>query len=89
MCRLGGGLRLWPGSLGLGCFPEHLSLWLSPCRLWFCQLGAPSCRYMSDALLQNRSLAHLNLSKNHLGDEGVKFLCEALGHPDCNLQSLK
>nr|XP_037862306.1 NACHT, LRR and PYD domains-containing protein 13 [Chlorocebus sabaeus] len=66
----------------------HPKCALERLELWFCQLGAPSCRYMSDALLQNRSLAHLNLSKNHLGDEGVKFLCEALGHPDCNLQSL-
>lgn len=56
--------------------------------LWFSQLGAPSCRYLSDALLQNKSLTHLNLWKNNLGDEGVKFLCEALSHPDCNLQYL-
>ncbi|XP_010385357.2 NACHT, LRR and PYD domains-containing protein 13 [Rhinopithecus roxellana] len=66
----------------------HPKCALERLELWFCQLGAPSCRYLSDALLQNRSLAHLNLSKNRLGDEGVKFLCEALGHPDCNLQSL-
>nr|XP_028694839.1 NACHT, LRR and PYD domains-containing protein 13 [Macaca mulatta] len=66
----------------------HPKCVLERLELWFCQLGAPSCRYLSDALLQNRSLAHLNLSKNRLGDEGVKFLCEALGRPDCNLQSL-
>ncbi|XP_077838122.1 NACHT, LRR and PYD domains-containing protein 13 isoform X3 [Macaca mulatta] len=66
----------------------HPKCALERLELWFCQLGAPSCRYLSDALLQNRSLAHLNLSKNRLGDEGVKFLCEALGRPDCNLQSL-
>ncbi|XP_004439265.1 PREDICTED: NACHT, LRR and PYD domains-containing protein 13 [Ceratotherium simum simum] len=56
--------------------------------LWFCQLGAPSCRHLSDALLQNKSLTHLNLRKNNLGDEGVKVLCEALSRPDCNLQNL-
>ncbi|EFB26023.1 hypothetical protein PANDA_021319, partial [Ailuropoda melanoleuca] len=56
--------------------------------LWFCQLGAPSCRYLSDALLENKSLTHLNLRRNNLGDEGVKFLCKALSRPDCSLQSL-
>ncbi|KAM5207510.1 LOW QUALITY PROTEIN: NACHT, LRR and PYD domains-containing protein 13 [Hipposideros larvatus] len=57
--------------------------------LWFCQLGMPSCRYLSDALLQNKSLTHLNLRKNHLGDEGVRLLCGALSHPDCSLQNLE
>ncbi|XP_036909818.1 NACHT, LRR and PYD domains-containing protein 13 [Sturnira hondurensis] len=56
--------------------------------LCFCQLGAPSCRHLTDALLQNKSLTHLNLRKNQLGDEGVRFLCEALRQPDCTLQSL-
>ncbi|XP_053771853.1 NACHT, LRR and PYD domains-containing protein 13 [Desmodus rotundus] len=56
--------------------------------LCFCQLGAPSCRHLSDTLLQNKSLTHLNLRKNQLGDDGVRFLCEALRRPDCTLQSL-
>uniref|UniRef100_A0A8I3MG19 NLR family pyrin domain containing 13 n=2 Tax=Canis lupus familiaris TaxID=9615 RepID=A0A8I3MG19_CANLF len=56
--------------------------------LWFCQLGAPSCRYLSEALLKNKSLTHLNLRRNKLRDEGVKFLCKALSHPDCSLQNL-
>ncbi|XP_019566453.2 NACHT, LRR and PYD domains-containing protein 13 [Rhinolophus sinicus] len=56
--------------------------------LWFCQLGVPSCRYLSDALLQNKSLTHLNLRKNHLGDEGIRLLCGALSRPDCSLQNL-
>uniref|UniRef100_F6Y1L3 NLR family pyrin domain containing 13 n=1 Tax=Equus caballus TaxID=9796 RepID=F6Y1L3_HORSE len=56
--------------------------------LWFCQLGTPSCRYLSEALLRNKSLTHLNLRKNNLGDEGVKVLCKALSHLDCNLQNL-
>nr|XP_060508276.1 NACHT, LRR and PYD domains-containing protein 13 isoform X4 [Panthera onca] len=56
--------------------------------LWFCQLGTSSCKYLSDALLKNKSLTHLNLRKNNLRDEGVKFLCKALSHPDCSLQNL-
>lgn len=73
----------------MGCFHEHLSLWLLTHRLWFCQLGTPSCRYLSEALLRNKSLTHLNLRKNNLGDEGVKVLCKALSHLDCNLQNLE
>ncbi|KAM5297566.1 NACHT, LRR and PYD domains-containing protein 13 [Glossophaga mutica] len=64
-----------------GCALERLVL-------CFCHLGAPSCRHLSDALLQNTSLTHLNLRKNQLGDEGVRFLCEALRRPDCALRSL-
>uniref|UniRef100_A0A2K6TI30 NLR family pyrin domain containing 13 n=1 Tax=Saimiri boliviensis boliviensis TaxID=39432 RepID=A0A2K6TI30_SAIBB len=72
----------------LGAALTHPECVLERLELWFCQLGAQGCRHLSDALLQNRTLMHLNLSKNCLGDEGVKFLCEALGRPDCNLQSL-
>ncbi|XP_043293025.1 NACHT, LRR and PYD domains-containing protein 13 [Cervus canadensis] len=57
-------------------------------ELWCCQLGAPSCRHLSDALLRSRSLTHLNLRRNNLGDGGAKLLCAALGHADCALQSL-
>uniref|UniRef100_A0ABI7ZRD3 NLR family pyrin domain containing 13 n=1 Tax=Felis catus TaxID=9685 RepID=A0ABI7ZRD3_FELCA len=61
---------------------------LKELSLWFCQLGTPSCKYLSDALLKNKSLTHLNLRKNNLRDEGVKFLCKALSRPDCSLQNL-
>ena len=77
------------GVLRVVSIPELLSLGLSTHRLCFCQLGAPSCRHLSDTLLQNKSLTHLNLRKNQLGDDGVRFLCEALRRPDCTLQSLE
>ncbi|XP_062945995.1 NACHT, LRR and PYD domains-containing protein 13 [Cynocephalus volans] len=67
---------------------NHSKCTLERLELWYCQLGALSCKHLSDALLQNKGLTHLNLSKNHLGDEGVKFLCEALCRPDCSLQNL-
>ncbi|XP_055001273.1 NACHT, LRR and PYD domains-containing protein 13 [Sorex araneus] len=57
-------------------------------ELWFCQLGAPSGRYLSRALLQNRALTCLNLRRNRLGDEGVEDLCVALRGPHCRLQRL-
>lgn len=36
----------------------------------FCLLSAPSCRYLSVAFFQNKSLTHLTLRNNHLGNEG-------------------
>ncbi|XP_030677660.1 NACHT, LRR and PYD domains-containing protein 13 isoform X2 [Nomascus leucogenys] len=81
--------RLQDDGIKLLCAAlTHPKCALERLELWFCQLGAPACKHLSDALLQNRSLMHLNLSKNCLRDEGVKFLCEALGRPDCNVQSL-
>ncbi|XP_059239400.1 NACHT, LRR and PYD domains-containing protein 13 [Mustela nigripes] len=76
------GVRLLCSSL------THPECALQRLVLWFCQLGAPSCKYLSDALLENKSLTHLNLRRNSLGDEGVKLLCEALSRPDCRLQNL-
>ncbi|XP_068849292.1 NACHT, LRR and PYD domains-containing protein 13 [Capricornis sumatraensis] len=76
------GARLLCGSLTWpACVLQRL-------ELWCCWLGAPSCRHLSDALLQSRSLTHLNLRKNNLGDGGVKLLCAALGRAYCALQSL-
>ncbi|KAI2593347.1 NLR family pyrin domain containing 13 [Homo sapiens] len=81
--------RLQDDGIKLLCAAlTHPKCALERLELWFCQLAAPACKHLSDALLQNRSLTHLNLSKNSLRDEGVKFLCEALGRPDGNLQSL-
>uniref|UniRef100_A0A8C8XLB2 NLR family pyrin domain containing 13 n=1 Tax=Panthera leo TaxID=9689 RepID=A0A8C8XLB2_PANLE len=76
------GVRLLCASL------THRECALERLVLWFCQLGTSSCKYLSDALLKNKSLTHLNLRKNNLRDEGVKFLCKALSHPDCSLQNL-
>jgi len=71
------------------CCPECPSLCFWERRLWCCRLSTPSCRHLSDALLRSRSLTHLNLRRNSLGDGGVKLLSSALGRADCALQSLK
>ncbi|KAB0349582.1 hypothetical protein FD754_014439 [Muntiacus muntjak] len=76
------GVRLLCGPLTR---PECV---LQRLELWCCQLSAPSCRHLSDALLRSQSLTHLNLRRNNLGDGGAKLLCTALGHADCALQSL-
>ncbi|XP_033620062.1 NACHT, LRR and PYD domains-containing protein 14 isoform X2 [Fukomys damarensis] len=57
-------------------------------RLESCDITAICCAYISKALIKNQSLVFLSLSTNSLLDEGVKWLCEALGHSECNLERL-
>nr|XP_020823481.1 LOW QUALITY PROTEIN: NACHT, LRR and PYD domains-containing protein 3-like [Phascolarctos cinereus] len=54
-----------------------------------CGFTASGCQDLSTALKRNRSVTHLNLADNALGNYGVTLLCEALGYPDCHLQELK
>ncbi|XP_072466322.1 NACHT, LRR and PYD domains-containing protein 3-like isoform X2 [Notamacropus eugenii] len=54
-----------------------------------CGLTASCCQDLSTALKRNRSVTHLNLADNALGNHGVTLLCDALGYPDCHLQELK
>ncbi|XP_043854809.1 NACHT, LRR and PYD domains-containing protein 14-like isoform X2 [Dromiciops gliroides] len=56
--------------------------------LLVCFLTEACCQALSDALILNQSLRSLNLGHNALKDEGVKLLCQALRHPDCQLQRL-
>ncbi|XP_051865130.1 uncharacterized protein LOC127566655 [Pristis pectinata] len=44
---------------------------------------------LASALSTNRSLIELDLSCNELGDSGVKLVSEALGDPECKIQSLE
>ncbi|XP_012604981.1 NACHT, LRR and PYD domains-containing protein 4 [Microcebus murinus] len=56
--------------------------------LAYCYLSEPCWEYLHEALRDNKSLRHLDLSVNTVKDEGVTLLCEALRRPDCCLQSL-
>ncbi|XP_077202691.1 ribonuclease P protein subunit p25-like protein isoform X2 [Paroedura picta] len=57
-------------------------------RLNSCKLTAAACEALSRVLASNRSLAELDLAENHLGDLGVRQLCEGLKHPQSRLQRL-
>ncbi|XP_046538048.1 NACHT, LRR and PYD domains-containing protein 4 [Equus quagga] len=56
--------------------------------LGYCYLSGHCWKSLSDALLCNKSLVHLDLSANVLKSEELKLLCEALKQPSCQLQSL-
>ncbi|XP_036599444.1 NACHT, LRR and PYD domains-containing protein 14-like [Trichosurus vulpecula] len=53
-----------------------------------CFLTEACCQDLSDMLVLNQSLRSLNLGHNALMDQGVKLLCQALRHPDCQLRRL-
>ncbi|XP_055972328.1 NACHT, LRR and PYD domains-containing protein 14 [Sorex fumeus] len=63
------------------CFLERLSL-------ESCGFTVAGCKDLSLALISNKRLTHLCLADNFLGDEGIKFMSDALKEPQCKLQSL-
>ncbi|XP_044116182.1 NACHT, LRR and PYD domains-containing protein 14 [Neovison vison] len=67
---------------------KHPECKLQNLSLESCDLTTVCCLNISKALLRNQSLRFLNLSTNHLLDDGIKLLCEALGHSKCHLERL-
>ncbi|XP_074948643.1 NACHT, LRR and PYD domains-containing protein 6 [Phalacrocorax aristotelis] len=59
-----------------------------PGSLWQCRLSGACCEDLCSMLSASRSLRHLDLSENDLGDGGTQLLCEALGRPPCSLERL-
>ncbi|XP_023364465.1 NACHT, LRR and PYD domains-containing protein 2 [Otolemur garnettii] len=79
------------GDRGVKILCEGLSY--PECRLqilvlWHCNITTDGCHHLSKILQQKTSLTHLDLGLNHLGIAGLKFLCEALKAPLCNLRCL-
>ncbi|XP_053461980.1 NACHT, LRR and PYD domains-containing protein 2 isoform X2 [Nycticebus coucang] len=79
------------GDRGVTILCEGLSY--PECRLqilvlWHCNITTDGCHHLSKILQQKSSLTHLDLGLNHLGIAGLRFLCEALKAPLCNLKCL-
>ncbi|KAM5248493.1 NACHT, LRR and PYD domains-containing protein 14 [Ctenodactylus gundi] len=67
--------------------------WKSGCNLrdmelMGCVLTSACCLDLVSIILNSPTLLSLDLGDNDLRDEGVKILCEALRHPNCNIQKL-
>ncbi|XP_066555759.1 ribonuclease inhibitor [Amia ocellicauda] len=54
-----------------------------------CMLTSKCCAALATVLEKSRSLQHLGLDWNDIGDEGVRQLCQGLQTPGCVLQTLE
>ncbi|XP_061133346.1 NACHT, LRR and PYD domains-containing protein 3-like isoform X3 [Syngnathus typhle] len=57
-------------------------------RLYRCKLSKKSCEPLASVLSSSRTLSHLDLSANGLGDDGLEALAAGLAKPQCTLQVL-
>ncbi|KAL7405385.1 hypothetical protein ABVT39_028212 [Epinephelus coioides] len=55
----------------------------------YCSLSAGCCRPLTSALSSSSDLKELDLSWNHLKDQGVKLLSDWLRKPQCRLKTLR
>ncbi|XP_057700101.1 NACHT, LRR and PYD domains-containing protein 3-like [Corythoichthys intestinalis] len=79
--------RYSPSRLGL----EKLLLVVKASQksvLRHCRLDKGSCHLLASVLSSPSNLRHLDLSSNHLSDEGVEILSKGLASPHCNLEVL-
>ncbi|XP_048014181.1 ribonuclease inhibitor-like [Megalobrama amblycephala] len=60
------------------------------CRLRDCKVTDEGCGYLASALRSNTShLRELDLSRNNLGESGVKIISDLLKDPNCSLNTLE
>ncbi|KAL0629420.1 NACHT, LRR and PYD domains-containing protein 14 [Plecturocebus cupreus] len=67
---------------------RHPSCNLQDLELMGCVLTNACCLDLASVVLNNPNLRSLDLGNNNLQDDGVKILCDALRHPNCNIQRL-
>ena len=68
------------GDTGVKCISEgtFVSTTLILLNLRNCGITASGAKYLSQMLSQNRSLQSLDIGANHIGDEGISNIAEAL-----------
>ncbi|CAO2582700.1 NACHT, LRR and PYD domains-containing protein 14 [Lemmus lemmus] len=68
---------------------KHPQCTLQSLVLRCCFFTPVGSEFLSTALLNNRSLVHLDLGANRLEDSGIKLLCHVLQQPTCTLEELE
>ncbi|XP_047373890.1 NACHT, LRR and PYD domains-containing protein 14 [Sciurus carolinensis] len=61
---------------------------LQDLELMGCVLTSACCLDLASVILNNPNLHSLDLGNNDLQDDGIKILCDALRHPNSNIQTL-
>ncbi|KAM9660246.1 NACHT, LRR and PYD domains-containing protein 14 [Trichechus inunguis] len=67
---------------------RHPSCNIERLGLEYCGLTSLCCQDLAATLSSNQRLTKINLTRNILGCEGIKKLCEVLQSPGCKLQIL-
>lgn len=77
---------------GVGKLVEGLSdpnCRLKTLRLQGCEMTSHACKYLATALTQSLKLKELDLSRNEIGDDGLRHLANGLRSCECKLETLK
>ncbi|CAJ1053042.1 NACHT%2C LRR and PYD domains-containing protein 12-like [Xyrichtys novacula] len=62
---------------------------LKKLRLPGCRVSSLGCKYLIKALKESPKLIELDLSRNDIGNEGVRHLANGLKSPECRLEVLR
>ncbi|AWP06248.1 putative NACHT LRR and PYD domains-containing protein 12-like [Scophthalmus maximus] len=77
---------------GVGTLVEGLNdqyCRLKTLRLQGCEVTPRGCKHLATALTQSLKLRELDLSRNEIGDDGLRHLSDGLRAPECQLETLK
>ncbi|XP_003944100.1 NACHT, LRR and PYD domains-containing protein 11 [Saimiri boliviensis] len=69
-------------------FPLVFSCRLEELQLFGCFLTTEICEFIAVVIAASRNLKSLELGSNHIGDTGMRLICNALKLPSCKLVNI-